>query len=159
MNNPAMPGLNTDNNDFFDFEAASSSALQASTYSSLTPHRQTVGNEEAIYTMPLTSSEIEAILAARASKAQNYHQAYYSAPQELHSNYSGFEELGSFDTSLNSDGAGHTMSTELDDADKLDYGNMQLDSFRTFAQPEFANPAEAVGGLTDLAPKVADQSG
>lgn len=154
-----MPGPNTDNNDFFDFEAASSRALSAGTHDNFTPHRQTVENEEAIHTMPLTSSEIEAILAARASKAQNYHQAYYSAPQEFHSNYSGFEKFGSFDTSLNYDGAGNRISTDLDDTDMVDYGNMQLDSFGTFAQPEFEDPAEAIGGLTDPTPKVADQSG
>ena len=156
MNNPAMPGLNTNNNDFFDFEAASSSALWAGTHDNFTPHRQTVENEEAIHTMPLTSSEIEAILAARASKAQNYHQAYYSAPQEFHSNYSGFKELSLFDTSLNYNGAGNRMSTQLNDADMPDYGDKQMASFETFAQPD---PAEAIGGLTDRAPNIADQSG
>jgi hypothetical protein len=74
-NNYAMPGLNGDGGDFFDFEAASSNTLWISTHNSLARQAQTVQADEAIHITPLTKSEIEAILAVRASNAQNYHHS------------------------------------------------------------------------------------
>jgi hypothetical protein len=161
MNNSAMPGLNSDGDDLFDFEAASSNTLWASTHNNLVRHLQTVQDEDAIHIMPLTKSEKEAILVARASNAQNYHQAYRLAPPELHTNFSGFEEPGAFRASLNYDGAGILLPTNFDDLDVPDCGNTELnvlDDFRTFAQPQFEEPAEVVGALNGDAPHAADQS-
>jgi hypothetical protein len=164
MNNSAMAGLNTDLDNFFDFEAASTNNLGASTHNILAQDMQTVLDEEAIHMMPLTKSEKEAILALRASNAQNHHQDYRLAPLELHTttNFSGFEEPGAFGASLNCDSASIPLPTNFDDLDVPDYCSTQLnalDGFRTFAQPHFDEPAEVVMACSDRGPSAADQSG
>lgn len=161
MNNFAMPGLNSDGEDLFDFEAASSYTLGASTHNNLGAHVHTVQDEEAVHVLPLTQSEIEAILAMRALKAQDFHQGYDLAPPELHDNFSGLEEPGARETSPNYDGAGILLPTTLDGLDVPDYGNTQLnavDGFTTLAQFQFEEPAEVFRALTDCTPYAADQS-
>jgi hypothetical protein len=88
-NNYAMPGLIGDGGDLFDFKAASSNTLWTGTHNSLARQAQTVQADEVIHVMPLTKSEIEAILAVRASNAQNYHHSHSLTPLELNANFSG----------------------------------------------------------------------
>lgn len=161
-NNYAVPGLNSDSDNLFDFEAASSNTPWADTSNNLAQHTQTVQAEEAIHIMPLTKSEREAILAARASNAQNCHQAYSLAQPELHTNISGFEEPGAYRACFNFNGADILLPTNLNDFDVLDYGNTPpnaSDGFGTSAQPQFEEPARIFGALTDCAPQTTDQSG
>lgn len=159
MNNPHMPGLDSDENDLFDFEAASSN-FWASEHNDLVPRRQTVDDEEAIHTMPLTESEIEAVLAAKASKnPKNYHQAYPIPPPELDTDYSGFEGLDSFGASPNYDGPGNGMLTNLDNRNLSDYGNTQLNGFGTFEQPEFAKPLTFLGCPRTMRPTLPTNPG
>jgi hypothetical protein len=154
-NNYAMLGLNNDGDNLF--EAAFSNTLLPDTHNNLTPQTQIVKTEEAIHVMPLTKSEIEAILGARASNAQIYHHTYSLAQPELNNDFSGFEEAGAY-----YNGAEIPISTNFNDFDMPGYGNASpstLDGFGTFEQPRFEEPAEVFGALTDCAPDTADQSG
>ncbi|MCJ1439513.1 hypothetical protein MMC27_008907 [Xylographa pallens] len=167
MNNFAMPGLNSDDDNLFDFEAASSNAFWPSTHNDLAHRPQTVQDDEATHMMPLTESEIEAIVAMRASNAQNHHQAGHFAPPELplHTNFSGFEEPGAFGSSLQYDNTGLLLSpnfNDFDDFDVPDYGAAQLnasDRFTPFEQPQSEEAAVEFGALTNSAPCATGQSG
>lgn len=161
-NNYATPGLNGDDNNLFDFEAASSNTLWPGTHNGLAPQAQTIQAENATHVMPLTKSEIEAILAMRASNAQNYHHPYSLAPPEPNANFSGFEEPGAYGACFNDDSAEIPTSTNFNDFDMPDYGNIPpntLDGFGTFELPHFEEPADVFGALTDCAPNVTNQSG
>lgn len=169
--NCAIPGLNSNGDDLFDFEAASSNTLWPGTHNNSAQQTQTVQAEEVIHVMPLTKSEIEAILALRASNTQNRHHAYNSAPPEPNTNFSRFEDPGAYGASFNYDGAESLISTNFNDFDMPDYGNAPLnalDSFGIFEQPRFEEPAggfelgEPAGGfgaLTDYASEAVDQLG
>ena len=143
-NNYAMPGLNGDGGDFFDFEAASSNTLWTGTRNSLARQGQTVQADEAIHVMPLTKSEIEAILAVRASYAQNYHHSHSLTPSEFNANFSGTEI---------------PIPTNFYNFNMPDYGKTPLNTLDGFEQPQFEEPAEVSEALTDCAPNAAGQSG
>jgi hypothetical protein len=154
-----MPGLNGDCDDLFDFEAASSNTLWTGTHNSLARQAQTVQAGEVIHVMPLTKSEIEAILAVRASNAQNYHHSYSLTPSELNANFSGLEEPGTCGARFNYDGAEIPIPTNFCDFNMPDYGKAPPNTLDGFEQPQFEEPAEVFEAVTDCAPNAADQSG
>ncbi|MCJ1381736.1 hypothetical protein MMC17_004847 [Xylographa soralifera] len=165
MDNFDIPGLNDDEN-LFDFEADSSNTPWASTHNDLANHTQTVQADEVLHMVPLTHSEEEAILAVRASNAQNHRQGYPSEPPELpllHTNFSGIEEPGAFGASLNYDNVGSLLQPNFggfnafDDAP--DYANTQLNALGGFAHPQLEELAEEFGALTDRTPYATGQSG
>lgn len=163
MNNyNSYPGaeLNGDADNFFDFEAASSNTPCASTHNSL---GQPVHAGKWIHDVPLRESEVEVILAMRASNAQNSHQSDSLAPPELNTNFFGPEESRAYGACFNYDGAEIPTSANLNDFDMPDYGNNlnlppNLDGSRTFEQAQFEEePADVFGALNDYAPNPADQ--
>jgi hypothetical protein len=147
-NNYAMPGLNDDGGDLFDFEAASSNTLWAGTRNSLAQQAQTVQVGEVIHAMPLTKSEIDAILAVRASNAQNYHHSPSLTPPELNGNFSGL---------FNYDSAEIPLATNFCNFNMPDYGKIPLNTLDGFEQPQFEGPAEVFEALTYCAPCATDQ--
>jgi hypothetical protein len=160
-NNYAMLGINSDNDNLFDFEAASSNTFWPGTHTNPGHQTEISKAEEAIHVMPLTKSEVEAIVAARASNAQSGSHVYSLAPPELNTNFSGFEEPSAYGASFNYDGAESLIPTYFNDLDMPDYGNAPpnaMDGFGTFEQPQF-QPADLFGAFTDCALRDAvDQS-
>jgi hypothetical protein len=69
-NNYAMPEIDSNGDDLFDFEAASSNSLWAGTQGNLVPQAQTPQVEEATHLMPL--------MASTASNAQPAFSTYFS---------------------------------------------------------------------------------
>ena len=167
MNNFAMPGLNSDDENPFGFEATSSNAFWPSTHDDLAHRPQTVQDDEVTHMMPLTESEIEAVLAMRASNPQNHHQAEQLAPPELpvHTNFSGSEEPGAFGSSLHYDNTELLLPSnfnDFNDFDVPDYEDTQLnalDRFTAFEQPQSGESALKFGALTNWAPYATGQSG
>jgi hypothetical protein len=149
-NNYAMPGLNDDGGDLFDFEAASSNTLWAGTRNSLAKQAQTVQADEVSHIMPLTKSEIEAILAARASNAQNCHHSHSLTLPEPNGNFSGL---------VNYDGAEGPIPTNFWNFNLPDYGKTPLNILDGFEQPQFEEPAEVFEAFSDCAPNAANHSG
>ena len=153
-NNYAMPGPNGDGDgdgdDLFDFEAASSNTLWTGTHNSLARQAQTVQADEVIHVMPLTKSEIEAILTVRAANAQNYHHSHSLTPPDLNANFSGL---------FNYDGAEIPIPTNFCNFNMPDYGKTPLNTLDGFEQPQFEELAEVFEALTDCAPNATDQSG
>lgn len=158
-NNYTMPGLNGDGDDLFDFEAASSNTLWTGTHNSLARQAQTVQADKVIHVMPLTKSEIEAILAVRASNAQNHHHSYSLTPPELNTSFSGLEEPGACGTCFDYDGAEIPIPKTFSDFNMPEYGKEPSNTLDGFEQPQFEEPAEVFEALTDCTPNVADQSG
>ncbi|MCJ1281115.1 hypothetical protein MMC26_000433 [Xylographa opegraphella] len=157
MNNFAIPGLNSDDENYFDFEAASSDNFWPSTRNSLVQHTPRDQDDESTHTMTLTHFEKEAVLAARASNVQDDNQSCYLMPPELPrhtTNLFGAEESG---PSLDYDQAGIPLApnfTNFVDFDAPHCGNTKfnaLDAFRAFEQPQLEKPAEKIGALTDSA--------
>jgi hypothetical protein len=156
-----MLGLNSDGEDFFNFEAASSDTIWDGTNKNLAQQTQTIQAEEAIHVMPLTKSEVEAILASRAADAQDFQQTYSLAPPELDTDCSGFGEASPYGARFNYNGTGIPTSPNFNDFDMLEYGNTSpnvLGGFRTFEQLQFEEQAEAFGALTACGPAGANQS-
>ena len=109
--------------------------------------------------MPLTKSEIEAILVARASKGQNHHHAHPLGQSELHTNLSWLGEGGAFEASPNYNNTGIPLPTNVDRSNVLSCSDEQLNALDSFAQPQSVKPAEVFGALTSSAPHATDQSG
>jgi hypothetical protein len=126
MNDSKMTEHNSDGNEFFDFEAASSEILLASTHSDLARLMQTPNDEDTVHMMLLTKSERDVLLAARTSKAQNCHQDYRLALPKPHEASFGFEEFRTSGAYLNYDRP-CSLSTTCDDLGMPDYGNTHFE--------------------------------
>ena len=163
MSNFAMPGINSNGDNFFDFEAASTATLLASSSEDLSGSTQTALVDEEIHVMSLTESEKEAILAARASNAQKYYQAHqFALPKlQLLPNFSGSNEASVFTASPNFENVGILSQANFDNIDMLGSESTHLDALEgrpVFAQPSFEEPAEAFEAVKDLAPFPTDES-
>jgi hypothetical protein len=104
---------------------------------------------------------VEAILASRASNAQDFQQAYSLAPPELDTDCSGFGEASPYGAHFNYNDTGIPTSPNFNDFDMLEYGNTSpnmLDGFRTFEQLQSEEQAEGFGALTACGPAGANQS-
>jgi len=155
-NNYAMLGLNSDGDNLFDFGPVFSKALWGPTHDNQGRQMQTAQAEEVMHVMILTKSEIEAILAARASNAPDCHHTSSLAPSELNTSFSAFEEPSAYGASFNYDGAETLISTNFNDFVMADYGNAlpnALDGLPRFEQ------ADVFGALTNCGAHPADQSG
>lgn len=160
-NNFAIPGLDGDGDSLFGFEAAPSDTLWAGTPNSLAPQVQTVQADEGTFVMPLTKAEVDTILAMRAWNTQSLHGSASLAPPELNPTVSGFEAPSTYGACLSYDCAANPISTNFSDFDMPDDGHTSpntSDGFGTFELPQFVNPADVFGGLTDCVPKVDNQS-
>jgi hypothetical protein len=159
-NNNSGAKLIGDENNLFDFEAASSNPPEPSIHDSLVGPVQTAHSGELTHSMLLTKSEIEAIVAMRASNAQSSRDSNSLVPLELNTNFLGFEEPCAYGARFNYDDAEIPTSANLSDFDMHDYGNPppnKLDSSETFKQPQFEELGDVFGALLDNAPNPADQ--
>jgi hypothetical protein len=158
MNNSfAMPGLNSDLENFFNFEEASSNTLWPGTHNNLAQQTQTVQAEEQIQVMPLTKAEIEAILALRASKAQNHNREFTVAPLEPNNNFSVFQESNTHGADLDYYRAESLIPTNFDNLEIPNYYFETLntsDGFEAFKETRPEVLGESFG-----APMVVDQLG
>jgi hypothetical protein len=144
-NNNTMQGLSCNGDDFFDFEAASSSAPLAGMNENPTQQIQTIHAEEMAYSIPLTKSEIEAILAARASKAPNCHCAHRLAPARPTTGHSRSEGFGADCACFNYNDGNILVPTDFTDFVMPRSGNVPLDplgGFESFDGPQFEDPAD-----------------
>jgi hypothetical protein len=162
-NNCAMPGLDRDLYDYFDFDAASSHDLWSSTHNNPVGQTQTVEAEEETHVIPLTQSEIETILALRASRSQNYQHPQGLAPRLTNNDITGFKDSSANGASFNNTRTDSLVTANCNNSKNLDipdYGTAPMNTFDGFGAWEYKGieaPVEDFEASTDFVPTAVGQ--
>jgi hypothetical protein len=157
INNYAMPGLDNDMDNHFDFDAASSCAFWPSTHNNPAQQKQIVEDDEKIQIMPLTQSEIDVIIALRTAKAE-HHQSQRVAPPVVNNGFSGFQEADVYKVTSRNDRTSGLIPTDVENFEDFDMPVYRVDLTNTFdgfealEYPGIEVPAESLGAASEFVP-------